>query len=226
MQYLTVAEARQLESLWRNMHKKLKKYTSGYSSPEFEGNNMIWRSRPGLNPRQHRMNSRNALRAQRNFENYMKQLANRHHITQNNVSADFGVHLGSRNIARYVVGHSLLGKPTNKPTYVKSGIRTLMRTGLPRTNATRRVLGNLVTTGARSVAAVRTLQRKFRAKRAETKKNIHTEMNVLRRVPVSGIRMNNGNVRPLKPSDIAKARKYLAEQGFRTVIRTSRRRTT
>jgi len=77
----------------------------------------------------------------------------------------------------------------------------------------RNVLKQTTAAGLRGVVAVRTLQRAFRAKRAAKKNPLHIEMNALRRVPISGIRVNNGNVRPLKPSDIAKARRYPERTG-------------
>jgi hypothetical protein len=86
------------------------------------------------------------------------------------------------------------------------------------------VLKQTAAAGVRAVVAVRTLQRAFRAKRIAKKKPLHNQMNALRRVPISGIRVNNGNIRPLKPSDIAKARQYLKEQGFREVLSTPRRK--
>lgn len=88
----------------------------------------------------------------------------------------------------------------------------------------RNVLKQTTAAGLRGVVAVRTLQRAFRAKRVAKKNPLHIEMNALRRVPISGIRVNNGNVRPLKPSDIVKARRYLKSQGVKMVISTPRRR--
>jgi hypothetical protein len=108
---------------------------------------------------------------------------------------------------------------------INETVRNLTRNGIPRANATRNVLKQTTNAGLRATVAVRTLQRAFRAKRAAKKNPLHIEMNALRRVPVSGIRMNNGNVRALKPSDIAKARQYLKNQGVRMVIpRTTPRR--
>jgi hypothetical protein len=107
---------------------------------------------------------------------------------------------------------------------INEAVRNLTRIGIPRRNATRNVLKQTTAAGLRGTVAVRTLQRAFRAKRVAKKNPLHIEMNALRRVPISGIRINNGNVRPLKPSDIAKARRYLKEQGVKMVISTPRRR--
>ena len=127
---------------------------------------------------------------------------------------------------RRSVGNVLRGnRPRVGSEYVNEIIRNTMRNQhMSRANATRQVLRNLTTAGTRAIVAVRTLQRKFRAKRAATKGLLHNEMRTLRNVPVSGIRLNNGNVRALKPSDIKKARQYLAAQGFRTVVRRTPRR--
>ena len=232
MQHLTVAEARKFENLWHGMHRALRKSSSGYNSePNFnENGNLIgWRLRPGTNLRGQRILHRNAVKAQRNLDQYINHLAKLHHVTKNKVSNNFAHHLRNRSTKHYTVGAPLVKRrvvPFNSQrATINRTIGYLMEnTGMSRANATRRVLGNVAATGGQVAAAIRTLQRRFRAKRAAKKNPLHAEMNVLRRVPVSGIRMNNGNVRPLKPSDIAKARRYLAEQGFRTVIRRTPRR--
>jgi hypothetical protein len=108
---------------------------------------------------------------------------------------------------------------------INETFRNLTGNNVPAKNAMRNVLKQTTNAALRATLAVRTLQRAFRAKRAAKKNPLHIEMNALRRVPISGIRVNNGNVRPLKPSDIAKARQYLKNQGVRMVIpRTTARR--
>lgn len=226
MQHLTVAEARKLENLWRGMHKAFRNASMGYNSePNYnESGNLIgWRLRPGTNMRQQRRLHRNSTKAERNLEHYINHLIRVHHASRANVYRNFGIHRNARRMKYSTVGAPLL-KHNVAPYHgqratINRTIGYLVNNGMSRANATRRVLGNVAATGGQVAAAIRTLQRKFRAKRAAKKVPLHAEMNVLRRVPVSGIRMNNGNVRPLKPSDIAKARKYLAEQGFRTVVR-------
>lgn len=225
MEYLTQNEARRYDRLWRNMHAKLRIASSGYNSNYNEVNETLkWRLRPGTNPRNQRVLNRNAMRAKQAFHAYNKELRDRHHMTVRNIVKNFNEYLRLQFTARNVVGAKLVGR-SNTNYSLKNTINALTENGLSRENATRLVLRNLANKGARVAVAVRTLQRAFRAKRAAKKQGIHVEMRGLRNVPVSGIRLNNGNIRPLKPSDIKAARQYLAAQGFRASVRRTPRRT-
>ena len=188
--------------------------------------------RMNMEPRSFRVNSRETHKAQRELNKYVENLQRKYNITRNNVSRNFSKYLygipGTR-ITQATITHILhrpltAGNRGQMRRGINEAVRNLTSIGIPRRNATRNVLRQTTAAALRGTVAVRTLQRAFRAKRIAKKNPLHIEMNALRRVPISGIRVNNGNVRPLKPSDIAKARRYLKEQGVRMVISTPRRR--
>ena len=185
-----------------------------------------------MEPRSFRANTREATKGQANLENYIKQIMRTRGVSRRNVHNNFSRYLagiqGSRVTQKQVKQVLHLPLTRGSRIFAREGIneavRNLMNSDIPRANATRNVLKQTTNAGLRATVAVRTLQRAFRAKRAAKKNPLHIEMNALRRVPISGIRVNNGNVRPLKPSDIAKARRYLKEQGVKMVISTPRRK--
>jgi hypothetical protein len=228
MQHLTLAEARQLKRLTNAFNKDIRAIDRHYDT--FPGGTL----RRNMEPRQYRQNARSVTRSSASIRNYVNRLAQAHGITANNVMRNShryeynipGTRVSQMNVRRIITSPLVSGNREWSRWGINEAVKFLRRNGIPVSDALRNVLRQSIMAGTRGAVAVRTLQRAFRAKRAAKKNPLHAEMNVLRRVPISGIRMNNGNVRPLKPSDIAKARKYLAEQGFRTVIRTSRRRTT
>ena len=234
LQHITLDEARKIRRLWDNMHRTLGATERYYNqNVEFNNNNMpIFKVRANAQQRAFRVNSREAQRAQRALTNYTENLQRKHGITRRNVHNNFGRYLygipGSRitqaTITRILHLPLTAGNRGQMRRGINEAVRNLTSIGIPRRNATRNVLKQTTAAGARAAVAVRTLQRAFRAKRIAKKNPLHIEMNALRRVPISGIRMNNGNVRPLKPSDIAKARQYLKEQGFREVLSTPRRK--
>ena len=227
LQHITIDEARQIKRLWNAMHQKLSNAEKYYErlTP--------YTRRMHMEPRSFRVNAREATKAQANLENYIQRLMRNRGITRRNVHNNFSRYLyaipGSRvsqNNIKQILHLPLTG---GFKGFMREGInrtvRGLTENGITRANATRNVLKQTTNAGLRATVAVRTLQRAFRAKRAAKKNPLHIEMNALRRVPISGIRVNNGNVRPLKPSDIAKARQYLKNQGVRMVIpRTTARR--
>jgi len=226
LQHITLDEARQMRRLWNGMHKGMQEAEKYYErlTP--------YTRRMNMEPRSFRVNSREALRAQRALTNYTENLQRKYSITRNNVSRNFsrylygipGTRITQANITRILHRPLTAGNRGQMRRGINEAVRNLTRIGIPRRNATRNVLKQTTAAGLRAAVAVRTLQRAFRAKRAAKKNPLHVEMNALRRVPISGIRVNNGNVRPLKPSDIAKARRYLKEQGVKMVISTPRRR--
>jgi len=227
LQHITLDEARRIRKLWNDMHRSLQETEKHYErlTPYTRVKNM--------DPRSFRVNARQSSRAQSNLENYIQRLMRNRGITRRNVHNNFSRYLygipGTRVTQNTVKRILHLPLTRGSRIFAREGIneavRNLMNSGIPRANATRNVLKQTTNAGLRATVAVRTLQRAFRAKRAAKKNPLHIEMNALRRVPVSGIRMNNGNVRPLKPSDIAKARQYLKNQGVRMVIpRTTARR--
>ena len=236
LQHITIDEARKIRRLWNEMHLTLEATEKYYNqNVEYNSNNMpIFKVRSNAQQRALRVNSREALRAQRALTNYTENLQRKYGITRRNVHNNFGRYLrsipGSRlsqaNIRRILHLPLTAGNRGQMRPGINEAARNLRSAGIPVRNAMRNVLKQTTAAGLRGVVAVRTLQRAFRAKRAAKKNPLHIEMNALRRVPISGIRVNNGNVRPLKPSDIAKARKYLKEQGVRMVIprSTPRRR--
>ena len=227
LQHITLDEARRIRKLWNDMHRSLQRTENYYEliTPHTRVKNM--------EPRSFRVNARGAYRAQANLTNYIEKLMRNRGITRQNVHNNFSRYLygipGSR-VTQATV-KQILHLPLTRGSRIAAregineAVRNLTSIGIPRATATRNVLKQTTNAGLRATVAVRTLQRAFRAKRAAKKNPLHIEMNALRRVPVSGIRMNNGNVRPLKPSDIAKARQYLKKQGVRMVIpRTTPRR--
>lgn len=227
LQHITLDEARRIRKLWNDMHRSLQETEKHYErlTPYTRVKNM--------NPRSFRVNARQSSRAQRNLENYIQRLMRNRGITRRNVHNNFSRYLygipGTR-VTQATV-KQILHLPLTRGSRIAAregineAVRNLTSIGIPRATATRNVLKQTTNAGLRATVAVRTLQRAFRAKRAAKKNPLHIEMNALRRVPVSGIRVNNGNVRPLKPSDIAKARQYLKAQGVRMVIpRTTPRR--
>lgn len=234
MQHLTLNEARQATKLWRTMHKELEKASESYGSPTFNNNNQpTWEFRPGVNMRQHRRTTRVASQAQINMENFKTHLMRKYGISRANVIRNINYYMfhlpGLRTRLwnlQSSVGNVLSGRQKGLTRRrMQEMIRNPMHNGASQRNATRQVLHNVPAAGVRAIVAVRTLQRAFRAKRAAKKGLVHAEMRTLRNVPVSGIRVNNGNVRALKPSDIKKAQQYLAAQGFRTVVRRTPKRT-
>jgi len=228
LQHITLDEARRIRKLWNDMHRSLQETEKHYErlTPYTRVKNM--------DPRSFRVNAREATKAQANLENYMKQLMRNRGITRRNVHNNFSRYLygipGTRvtqaTVKRILHLPLTRGSRIAARETINEAVRNLMNSDIPRANATRNVLKQTTNAGLRATLAVRTLQRAFRAKRAAKKNPLHIEMNALRRVPISGIRVNNGNVRPLKPSDIAKARQYLKSQGVRMVIprSTPRRR--
>lgn len=234
LQHITLDEARKIRRLWNNMHRTLGATERYYNqNVEFNNNNMpIFKVRANAQQRAFRVNSREALRAQRALTNYTENLQRKYGITRRSVHNNFGRYLygipGSRitqaNIRRILHLPLTTGNKRQMRQQINETVENLINKNIPARNAMRNVLKQTTAAGLRGVVAVRTLQRAFRAKRAAKKNPLHIEMNALRRVPISGIRMNNGNVRPLKPSDIAKARRYLKEQGIKMVISTPRRR--
>lgn len=231
LQHITIDEARHLRRLWNNMHRTLEAAEKYYNqNVEFNNNNMpIFKLRANAQQRAFRANTREAKKVHVNLENYIEQLMRTHSVTRRNVYNNFSRYLhgipGSRitqaNIRRILHRPLTTGNRGQMRPGINETFRNLRRAGVPARNAMRNVLKQTTAAGLRAAVAVRTLQRAFRAKRIAKKNPLHIEMNALRRVPISGIRMNNGNVRPLKPSDIAKARKYLKEQGVRMVIPSS-----
>jgi hypothetical protein len=186
-----------------------------------------------MDPRSFRVNARQSQKAQANLNNYIEKLQRNRGIARRNVHNNFSRYLygipGTRvtqaTVKRILHLPLTRGSRIAARETINETVRNLTNIGIPRATATRNVLKQTTAAGLRGVVAVRTLQRAFRAKRIAKKNPLHIEMNALRRVPISGIRINNGNVRPLKPSDIAKARRYLKEQGVRMVIpRTTARR--
>ena len=234
LQHITLDEARRIRRLWNNMHRTLGATERYYNqNVEFNNNNMpIFKVRADSQQRAFRVNSREALRAQRALTNYTENLQRKYGIARRNVHNNFSRYLysipGSRlsqaNIRRILHSPLTTGNRGHMRPGINEAFRNLRSAGIPARNAMRNVLKQTTAAGLRGVVAVRTLQRAFRAKRAAKKNPLHIEMNALRRVPISGIRVNNGNVRPLKPSDIAKARRYLKEQGVKMIISTPRRR--
>jgi hypothetical protein len=228
LQHITLNEARQIKRLWNAMHQKLR------TAEKYYERLTPYTRRMNMEPRSFRVNAREATKGQANIENYIKQIMRTRGVSRRNVHNNFSRYLygipGSR--VRQEQVKRILHLPLTRGSriFAREGInetvRNLMNSGVPARNAMRNVLKQTTAAGLRGTVAVRTLQRAFRAKRAAKKNPLHIEMNALRRVPVSGIRMNNGNVRPLKPSDIAKARQYLKSQGVRVVIprSTPRRR--
>lgn len=235
MQHLTLNEARHVEKLWRRMHRELTKASENYGNATFNNNNQpSWEFLPGINMRQHRRLSRAAAQAQINVKNYKKHLREKYRISNDAIIRNVNYYIfhlpGLRTRLwnlQSSVGNVLAGRrPGISKAQVNEAIRNAMRNqGASRRVATRQILHNIPMAGARAIVAVRTLQRAFRAKRAAKKSLVHAEMRTLRNVPVTGIRVNNGNVRALKPSDIKAARQYLAAQGFRTVVRRTPKRT-
>jgi hypothetical protein len=228
LQHITLDEARRIRKLWNDMHRSLQETEKHYErvTPYTRVKNM--------NPRSFRVNARQSSRAQANLENYIQRLMRNRGITKRNVHNNFSRYLygipGTRvtqNTVKRILHRPLTaGNRGQMRGQINEAVRNLMNSDIPRANATRNVLKQTTAAGLRATLAVRTLQRAFRAKRIAKKNPLHIEMNALRRVPISGIRVNNGNVRPLKPSDIAKARQYLKSQGVRMVIprSTPRRR--
>ena len=227
LQHITLDEARRSRKLWNDMHRSLQKTEKHYErlTPYTRVKNM--------DPRSFRVNARQSQKAQANLENYIQRLMRNHGITRRNVHNNFSRYLygipGTRvtqNTVKRILHLPLTrGSRTAARGGINEAVRNLTSIGIPRATATRNVLKQTTNAALRATVAVRTLQRAFRAKRAAKKNPLHIEMNALRRVPISGIRVNNGNVRPLKPSDIAKARQYLKAQGVQMVIpRTTARR--
>ena len=226
LQHITLDEARQMRRLWNGMHKSLQ------GAERYYERLTPYTRRMNMEPRSFRVNSREAHKAQRELNKYVENLQRKYSITRNNVSRNFSKYLygipGTR-ITQATVTR-ILHRPLTARNReqmrrgINEAVRNLTSIGIPRRNATRNVLKQTTAAGLRGVVAVRTLQRAFRAKRIAKKNPLHIEMNALRRVPISGIRVNNGNVRPLKPSDIAKARRYLKEQGVKMIISAPRRR--
>ena len=233
LQHITLDEARKIRRLWNNMQRTLGATERYYNqNVEFNNNMPIFKVRANAQQRAFRVNSREALRAQRALTNYTENLQRKYGITRRSVHNNFGRYLygipGS-NITQASIRRILhlpltTGNKRQMRQQINETVENLINKNIPARNAMRNVLKQTTAAGLRGVVAVRTLQRAFRAKRAAKKNPLHIEMNALRRVPISGIRMNNGNVRPLKPSDIAKARRYLKEQGIKMVISTPRRR--
>ena len=233
LQHITLDEARKIRRLWNNMQRTLGATERYYNqNVEFNNNMPIFKVRANAQQRAFRVNSREALRAQRALTNYTENLQRKYGITRRSVHNNFGRYLYSipgSNITQASIRRILhlpltTGNKRQMRQQINETVENLINKNIPARNAMRNVLKQTTAAGLRGVVAVRTLQRAFRAKRAAKKNPLHIEMNALRRVPISGIRMNNGNVRPLKPSDIAKARRYLKEQGIKMVISTPRRR--
>lgn len=233
LQHITLDEARKIRRLWNNMQRTLGATERYYNqNVEFNNNMPIFKVRANAQQRAFRVNSREALRAQRALTNYTENLQRKYGITRRSVHNNFGRYLYSipgsnitqANIRRILHLPLTTGNKRQMRQQINETVENLINKNIPARNAMRNVLKQTTAAGLRGVVAVRTLQRAFRAKRAAKKNPLHIEMNALRRVPISGIRMNNGNVRPLKPSDIAKARRYLKEQGIKMVISTPRRR--
>jgi len=228
LQHITIDEARQIKRLWNAMHQKLR------TAEKYYERLTPYTRRMHMEPRSFRANTREATKGQANLENYIKQIMRTRGVSRRNVHNNFSRYLagiqGSRVTQKQVKQVLHLPLTRGSRIFAREGIneavRNLMHNGVPARNAMRNVLKQTTAAGLRGTVAVRTLQRAFRAKRAAKKNPLHIEMNALRRVPVSGIRMNNGNVRPLKPSDIAKARQYLKSQGVKMIIprSTPRRR--
>ena len=227
LQYITLNEARHIRKLWNGLHRSLQETEKHYErlTPSTRVKNMV--------PRSFRVNARQSQKAKANLNNYIEKLQRNRGITKRNVHNNLSRYMyaipGSRvtqsNVKKILYRPLTKGFKRFMREDINETVRNLTRNGIPRANATRNVLKQTTNAGLRATVAVRTLQRAFRAKRAAKKNPLHIEMNALRRVPVSGIRMNNGNVRALKPSDIAKARQYLKNQGVRMVIpRTTPRR--
>lgn len=233
LQHITLDEARKFRRLWNNMHRTQGATERYYNqNVEFNNNMPIFKVRANAQQRAFRVNSREALRAQRALTNYTENLQRKYGITRRSVHNNFGRYLYSipgsnitqANIRRILHLPLTTGNKRQMRQQINETVENLINKNIPARNAMRNVLKQTTAAGLRGVVAVRTLQRAFRAKRAAKKNPLHIEMNALRRVPISGIRVNNGNVRPLKPSDIAKARRYLKEQGVKMVISTPRRR--
>ena len=226
LQHITLDEARRIRKLWNDMHRSLEETERHYErlTPYTRVKNM--------DPRSFRVNARQSQKAQANLENYIQRLMRNRGITRRNVHNNFSRYMYGipgtsvrQNTIKEILHLPLTrGSRIAARERINEAVRNLTNNGISRANATRNVLKQTTNAALRATVAVRTLQRAFRAKRAAKKNPLHIEMNALRRVPVSGIRMNNGNVRPLKPSDIAKARQYLKNQGVRMVILTPRRR--
>ena len=227
LQHITLDEARRIRKLWNDMHRSLQETEKHYErlTPYTRVKNM--------DPRSFRVNARQSQKAQANLENYIQRLMRNRGITRRNVHNNFSRYLygipGTRvtqNTVKRILHLPLTrGSRIAARETINEAVRNLTSIGIPRATATRNVLKQTTNAALRAAVAVRTLQRAFRAKRATKKNPLHIEMNALRRVPISGIRVNNGNVRPLKPSDIAKARQYLKAQGVQMVIpRTTTRR--
>lgn len=227
LRHITLDEARRIRKLWNAMHKGMQETEKHYErlTP--------YTRRMNMDPRSFRVNSRESLKAQRELTNYIENLQRTHGITRQNVHNNFsrylygipGTRITQATITRILHRPLTAGNRGQMRRGINEAVRNLTSIGIPRRNATRNVLKQTTAAGLRAAVAVRTIQRAFRAKRIAKKNPLHIEMNALRRVPISGIRMNNGNVRPLKPSDIAKARRYLKEQGVKMVIpRTTARR--
>ena len=227
LQHITLDEARRIRKLWNDMHRSLQETEKHYErlTPYTRVKNM--------DPRSFRVNARQSQKAQANLENYIEKLMRNRGITRKNVHNNFSRYLyeipGTRvrqNTVKRILHLPLTrGSRIAARETINEAVRNLTNIGIPRATATRNVLKQTTNAALRAAVAVRTLQRAFRAKRAAKKNPLHIEMNALRRVPISGIRVNNGNVRPLKPSDIAKARQYLKAQGVQMVIpRTTARR--
>jgi hypothetical protein len=194
------------------------------------------------NNRQNRRNARNSERASGNVTRFSKSLQNRYGITNMNVFNNYTKYnstipgITNRTL---LAGHlsNALRVPLTGTKYwynmhrtsrnkINEMIARYVANGLSQSNATRKALQAMFSTGARTAAAVRTIQRKFRQKRAQKGlENVHRQL--LRFVSISPVpfpgmtRSNAGYY--IRPSNIKRAPAYLASQGVRIVERPLKR---
>ena len=184
------------------------------------------------NNRQKRRNLRSATKAQDNLNRYVRALQNKYGISYTNVFHNFlnynktipgltnnklwAPHL-YKILRPTLVGNNV---PQSLRNRVNRRIAGYMLNGTSRENATRRVLQSVFGLGARTSAAVRTLQRAFRQKRAARMfQPAYAELAALQPVPTNSYTSPN---RTMKPSNIKEAHNYLASQGYRLVKRVRR----
>lgn len=226
-----------LRWLTLNNVRAFNKLVAAQVRAEQKANNMMVE-----NNRQNRRNMRNATKAAGNVNRFSKLLQKRYGITNMNVVNNYRKYnstIPGLTNETVLAGHlyNILRGPwltgnTNNSWPFLSGrnrinvrIANYMGTGMSQKNATRQVLQKVFGAGARTAAAVRTIQRKFRQKRTAKKLgNVHRELLAFKSVapiPFPGMTPTNAQYY-LRPSNVKRAPAYLANQGYRIVKRVRR----
>ena len=218
-----------------NNVRALNKLIAAQVRAEQKANNLMV-----TNNRKNSRNARNATKAAENVTRFSQNLQKRYGITNMNVFNNYSRYNSTipgltnrtvlaghlHNILRAPLTRSELSWPyLNGRNRINLRIANYMGTGMSQKNATRQVLQKVFGAGARTAAAVRTIQRKFRQKRTAKKMgNVHRELLAIKSVsPVPFPGMTRVHARyNMLPSNVKRAPAYLANQGYRIVKRVRR----